>query len=289
MIPSELKTTLSQILPAPITSGTGVPGGSINSAAKLQLQNHQDCFLKWNTAGDPAMFIKEKNGLQQLRSAETSIRIPDVLIAGKTETGTGFLVLEYVEEGNSLPESAARFGEALAALHRHRNDRFGLSYDNFIGRLPQSNAWHDSWVDFFIYERIEPQLRMAVDAHKLPVSTIGRFKSIFKKLPDIFPQEPPGLLHGDLWSGNYMYDTGGRPVIYDPAVYYGHREIELAFTYLFGGFSSAFYKAYNNAYPLISGFGERKDLYNLYPLLVHTNLFGGRYTRQVEAIAAQFD
>lgn len=135
---------------------------------------------------------------------------------------------------------------------------------------------------------MKPQLKMATDAGKLGSSTVTRFESMYKQLPDIFPDEPPSLLHGDLWGGNYFFDESGVATIYDPAVYYGHREIELAFTHLFGGFPGSFYSAYEEAYPLKSSFSKRKPLYNLYPLLVHTNLFGGSYARQVEGIVRQF-
>ena len=135
---------------------------------------------------------------------------------------------------------------------------------------------------------MEPQLQMATDSGKLGAGTVTSFNAMYKELPDIFPDEPPSLLHGDLWGGNYFFDQDGKATIYDPAVYYGHREIELAFTHLFGGFPSNFYSAYEETYPLSFGFSKRKDIYNLYPLLVHTNLFGGSYARQVESIVRQF-
>jgi fructosamine-3-kinase len=165
---------------------------------------------------------------------------------------------------------------------------YGLNHNNFIGKLPQSNCQHKNWVDFFIEERIQPQLKMATNAGKLGMATIKRFEAMYKQLPQLFPDEPPSLLHGDLWGGNYFFDQSGEATIYDPAVYYGNREIELAFTHLFGGFPSAFYRAYEETYPLQSGFSERKDVYNLYPLLVHTNLFGGSYARRVQRIVNQF-
>lgn len=287
MIPSALREKLNTVLPAPMVSGSAVSGGSINRAAKIVLEDRTTCFVKWNATADPEMFEKEKRGLQLLASAGTSLRIPHVLATGKVNR-TGFLVQEYVEEGRGQSQSASQFGEALADLHQHHADHHGLNYDNFIGRLPQSNERHDNWIDFFIEERLKPQLQMAVDREKLDSAIIGSFNHLYRKLPEIFPGLPPSLLHGDLWGGNYMYDTEGNAVIYDPAVYYGNREIELAFTHLFGGFSAGFYEAYHSANPLPPGFQKRKDIYNLYPLLVHVNLFGGSYSRQVKSIIRRF-
>lgn len=288
MVPDTVRQAIQQALDADIRSAQRISGGSINEAARLTLSEGNDCFLKWNRTADPDMFAKEKEGLALLSAADTELKIPAVLATGQSEDGTGFFVQKFVEEGRAAGYSAEHFGQALAQLHRHHDEQFGLDHDNYIGRLPQSNRRHDRWIDFFIEERMEPQLRMATDAGKLNSGTVARFEAMYQQLPDIFPEEPPSLIHGDLWGGNYFYDANGRATIYDPAVYYGHREIELAFTYLFGGFSGDFYRAYEQAYPLEPDFGQRKDLYNLYPLLVHTNLFGGSYARQVESIIRRF-
>lgn len=288
MIPDSVQRRLQQALGQNIDSSQSVSGGSINRAAKVTLADGRSCFLKWNTSADPAMFEVEEKGLDLLRSADTSLRVPDVFATGETENGTGFLLQEFISEGRADPKSAEEFGQSLANLHQHHEEQYGLDHDNYIGRLPQSNTWHENWIDFFIEERMQPQLQMATDAGKLGSSTVAHFESMYEQLPDIFPDDPPSLLHGDLWGGNYFFDENGRATIYDPAVYYGHREIELAFTHLFGGFSSSFYSAYEETYPVASGFTERKDIYNLYPLLVHTNLFGGSYARRVEGIIKQF-
>lgn len=288
MIPDSVQQQLEQSLGKTIETGQSVAGGSINRASKVTLSDGTTCFLKWNTSADPRMFAVEEKGLSLLRSAETSLRVPEVFTTGQTDSGTGFLLQEFIAEGRSQPDSAQAFGRALSALHQHHKEQYGLDHHNYIGKLLQSNSWHDNWIDFFVQERMQPQLKMATDAGKLGASTVARFESMYKQLPDIFPEEPPSLLHGDLWGGNYFFDESGQATTYDPAVYYGHREIELAFTHLFGGFPSHFYSAYEEAYPLESGFSQRKDVYNLYPLLVHTNLFGGSYARQVEGIVKRF-
>jgi len=288
MISDQLQSAIEQALRQSITSINRVSGGSINQAAKITLSDGKFCFLKWNQTADSRMFSVEEKGLDLLASAGTDIRTPEVFATGETNNGTGFLVQEFITEGQSKSDSAEAFGANLAKLHQQQNEQFGLDHDNYIGRLPQSNSWHDSWIDFFIEERMKPQLEMATNAGKLGSDTVAHFESLYKKLPDIFPDEPPSLLHGDLWGGNYFYDEEGRATIFDPAVYYGHREIELAFTHLFGGFSSAFYRAYEHSYSLEPNFNQRKSIYNLYPLLVHTNLFGGHYGRQVKSIVHQF-
>lgn len=288
MIPDEVTDEISGLLESNIKSSQSISGGSINQAAKIVLSDGRTCFLKWNRTAETRMFEVEEKGLGLLSSAKTDLRIPTVYATGDTENGVGFLVQEFIEEGRADSASARTFGKELAKLHKNRSDAYGLNHDNYIGRLPQSNNQHKDWVTFFIDERMEPQLSMAIDSGKLNSAIISHFENMYKRLPDIFPDERPSLLHGDLWGGNYFYDESGAPTIYDPAVYYGHREIEIAFTHLFGGFSGDFYAAYNEALPMAAGFQSRKDIYNLYPLLVHTNLFGGSYARQVRNIVNRF-
>ena len=288
MIPEPIKKKIEESTGARILSSTQVSGGSINRAARIELGSSGTCFLKWNSRADPDMFAKEVKGLEMLKAAETGLIIPGVMDQGVVDRTTGYLVLDYIEEGTAREGSHEQFGRELAALHQVHNDRFGLDHDNYIGRLPQSNTWHDRWTDFFIHERMEPQLKMAVDAGKLSASVTKAFDNMYEKLPGIMPEEDPSLLHGDLWGGNYFYNAEGNATLYDPAVYYGNREIELAFTHLFGGFSGDFYQAYNETWALQPGFRKRIDIYNLYPLLVHTNLFGGHYGSRVASIVRRF-
>jgi len=288
MLPDSLRIKIKRQLAGEILSAKSVSGGSINRAARVEISGLGPCFLKWNRTADPDMFQKEVHGLKLLTSADSGLRIPEIILQDTTDDRTGFLLLEYVSQGKPGENSARNFGERLAKLHSLRNEQFGLEEPNYIGRLPQQNNWHENWTDFFIQERIQPQLDMALQAGKLHRNISDAFDKLFAKLPDIFPEDQPSLLHGDLWGGNYFYDENGEAVIFDPAVYYGHREIELAFTHLFGGFSSAFYDAYRKVLPMEPGFETRKNIYNLYPLLVHTNLFGGSYARQVEGIVRRF-
>lgn len=288
MISEPLQQHVEQLLGKSVLHFQSVPGGSINRAAKISTGEGRTYFLKWNASAASDMFPKEEKGLQLLQSADSKLRIPEVIGSGSTEKRTGFLVIEYIQQGSVKSDSAHIFGRELASLHRHTSDQYGLDHDNYIGKLPQSNSTHENWIDFFIEERLQPQLQQALDAGKLPIQTENHFQNLYKNLPDILTNEPASLLHGDLWGGNYFFDASGQPVIYDPAVYYGNREIEIAFTHLFGGFSPGFYSSYNKNFPLQPRFNERKNIYNLYPLLVHTNLFGGNYARQVEQIAGRF-
>lgn len=288
MIPENLKSEAEALIGASVEQAQSVSGGSINRAAKIITRDNQAYFLKWNSSAAADMFPKEQKGLKLLRSTKSGLRIPDVIASGSTNSGTDFLIIEFIAEGAARNDSFEVFGRQLATLHQQTADQYGLDHDNYIGKLPQPNSWHEDWIDFFIEQRLQYQLKQALSARKLPAQTEQQFQNLYKKLPDLLTEEPASLLHGDLWGGNYFYDTGGNPVIYDPAVYYGNREIELAFTDLFGGFSPAFYRAYEAAFPLQPDFGKRKDIYNLYPLLVHTNLFGGSYARQVQSIVQRF-
>jgi protein-ribulosamine 3-kinase len=263
-----------------------VSGGSINDAYRIDT-NHGIYFLKLNDPDRfPGMFEAEVKGLQLL-SDNSFLKIP-AFVALNKNSETSFLVLEYIEQGLKNSASFGEFGRLLADMHRQTNKDFGLDHNNYIGSLKQTNSFHSSWAEFFIEERLRKQLKLAFDDRKVNSAMTILFEKIFKKIENLFPVEKPSLLHGDLWSGNYMISKENVPCIFDPAVYYGHREMDIAMTKLFGGFDDSFYIAYNEHFPLENGWKERVDLCNLYPLMVHVNLFGGSYVREVEMILKRF-
>lgn len=183
-----------------------------------------------------------------------------------------------------------QFGIALAELHRHTAPTHGLEQDNFIGRLPQPNQPTASWIEFYRDQRIGYQMTIARQRGRLPARRESLLTRLLERLPDLLDDNTmlPSLLHGDLWGGNYLVDEQGQAVLIDPAVYYGHREMDLAMTELFGGFGGRFYEAYHATYPMDSGYAERRALYQLYYILVHLNLFGEHYGGQVDSIAAHY-
>lgn len=261
-------------------------GGCINHGGKLTTSGNV-YFLKWNDLNKfPGMFEAEARGLTLLRNAD-ALSVPEVIHVGSVGSYQ-FLLLQHIETSGNIPDYWNDFGRGLALLHRHSATDFGLDHDNYIGSLPQRNQRAASWVEFFVEQRLRVQLRMAHDHGKIDKKVLKEFDSLFPKLSSFFPEEPPALLHGDLWGGNIMATSAGDPCLIDPAVYYGHREADLAMTQLFGGFDSSFLNAYREVYPLETGWEERLDLYNLYPLLVHVNLFGGGYANQVVSILKRF-
>ena len=269
-----------------IEQADAVGGGSINDAWRLHTEEGP-FFLKTNDADRfPSLFEAEADGLARLRKTDT-LRVPEVIAFGE-DHDTTFLLLEHIGTGARGADFWERFGTGLARLHRHTAKAFGLERDNYIGSLPQPNRQHATWPEFFVHERLEPQLKLARDRRRVEAGMAFRFERLFHQLDALFPTEPPALLHGDLWSGNFLCDKEGRPVLVDPAVHYGHREMDLAMTRLFGGFDAELYRAYHAEHPLEQHWEERVDLCNLYPLLVHVNLFGGGYVAQVEAILRSF-
>ena len=251
-------------------------------------------WFRWETEGDP-VFVKlaaadrlgmleaEREGLDELAAAD-ALRVPQPLSVGRCDEGA-FLVLEWVDFGARSPAAEALLGEQLAWQHRTRADRFGLGRDNTIGSTPQPNGWHDDWIAFLREWRLGHQLDLAAArGHDGRLQERGR--RLLESLDVFFAtyRPSPSLLHGDLWGGNWGVDPAGRPVIFDPAVYYGDREADIAMTRLFGGFGARFYAAYVATWPLDQAAGTRRDLYNLYHVLNHLNLFGGGYRAQAEGM-----
>jgi len=272
--------------PLNIENVSRLGGGDINEAFRLQTSSGA-FFMKYNSASRyPGMFEKEAKGLQLL-SATEKIRVPRVVMHGK-EKDDIFLVLEYIESAPRKATFWKDFSRSLAGMHRHTADYFGLDHDNYMGSLPQSNRSHKTWPDFFAMERLEPMVRMARDSGYLGRNTVASFERLYPRIKDIFPEEPPALIHGDLWTGNHMVDERGNACIIDPAVHYGHREMDIAMSRLFGSFAGEFYEAYHAEYPLEKGWLEWVDICNLYPLLVHVNLFGEGYVGSVERIVRRF-
>jgi len=276
--------------PVRIHGDRPVGGGSINDAYRLDT-SEGPFFVKVDPGGSPDMFAAEADGLGRLRATGV-VRVPEVIATAEVDGPGGrnasYILLEWVEHGLATESYWAALGRSLAALHRHRAPTFGLERDNYIGRLKQVNTPHDHWAEFFVACRLEPQVRMARDHGRIGDGGVLRAERLFTRVEQLFPPEPPALLHGDLWSGNVLCDAHGLPVLIDPAVYHGHREMDIAMTKLFGGFEADFYSAYNDAWPLETDWEERTDLCNLYPLLVHVNLFGGGYVQQVEAVLKRF-
>ncbi|HXA01153.1 MAG TPA: fructosamine kinase family protein [Cytophagaceae bacterium] len=260
-----------------------LPGGCINNAVQVESSSGV-FFIKWNSPELLPMFETEAKGLEILAEAG-AIRVPEVYAFGCNEE-CSYLILEFVEREAQRKNFWKNFGIALSVLHRQSKQKYGLGFNNYIGLLPQQNDYNDDWLSFFIHQRLGTQLRIGLDKGSIDESYLFDFDQLFKKIPDILLSEKPALVHGDLWSGNVI--VAGQVCLIDPAVYYGNREAEIAFTKLFDGFDQDFYHAYQENFPMATGFEERAEIYNLYPLLVHVNLFGGSYLHQVKQTLKKF-
>ena len=291
-----MKEALHQMLetvcgqPVTIQNTRFTSGGSINRSQCLTLSNREKVFLKTNSHPPPNFFPAEAKGLGLLRQAAGGPRIPKPL-AVEPGPNPRFFLMEYVESSAPANEFYARFAEALAHMHRVTRELHGLDHDNYIGSTRQINTPEKNGLVFFLEHRLRFQQALARKTGKLPSSLDIQLDTLCDKLETLLDitGEKPALLHGDLWSGNYFQaQSDGQPCIFDPAVYYGLRESDLAMTELFGKLPDAFYRAYHEAFPLNPGYEERRDLFNLYHMLNHLNLFGSSYLSSVESIVNRY-
>lgn len=285
-VPAGIINDIEARLGLKIAGAQALSGGDISQVYCLQTTRGR-LVVKINSCnGFPDMFKKEATGLQVIGLTNT-VAVPAVLLTGKLQLGS-YLLMQWISPGFATTAAMQKFALQLAQMHGHSAAGFGFDDDNYMGALYQRNKWKPTWSSFFIEERLQPMLKMAVDKRELSKNDTDRFEELYKKLPGLFTEEKPALVHGDLWTGNFIISTDGKPYLIDPAVSYSNREFDIAMTTLFGGFSSSFYDAYNNAYPLQPGWKQRLALWNLYPLLVHVNLFGGGYAIQVRECVRRF-
>jgi fructosamine-3-kinase len=265
-----------------VTASQPVGGGCINNGARLETASGCAFFLKTNSRAPADMFAREAEGLKALQVADGP-RVPQTFLVGEA-----FLLLEDLAPARRQPDFWLSFGRRLAALHNHTNPRFGFMHDNYIGSNLQPNSWMPDGYQFFAEQRLLYQAELAGRRALLDAEGVRQVEALAARLPDLVPQQPASLIHGDLWSGNAISDANGDPAIIDPAAHYGWAEAELAMTALFGAFPQEFYQAYQELRPLKDGFQARFDLYNLYHLLNHLNLFGSGYRGAVRAILKRY-
>ena len=265
-----------------VNSVTSLAGGSINQVYLLDTSEGKK-VVKINSAGKfPGMFAAEKQGLETLKEAE-AFDIPEVLAVGEIED-KAYLLLEHKKEESQKSNFWKVFGEQLSQLHHYSAQAFGFSASNYIGSLPQYNEQCASAADFYINQRLEPQVKIASENG----FSLGELSRFYRNVSEEIPEEAPALLHGDLWSGNYITNEHGLPCLIDPAVCYGPREMDLAMMKLFGGYPAEVFQVYDSNFPLQPGWEERIPLWQLYYLLVHLNIFGSSYLPQVKNIIRRF-
>ncbi|MBI3735869.1 fructosamine kinase family protein [Candidatus Sumerlaeota bacterium] len=269
-------------------------GGCINNGMMIRLTSGQRYFLKFNPKAPEGLFESEAEGLVAIRRTGV-VRAPEPIAFGSgTETGEPnappFLVLEWIESGSPKAGTARTLGRQLAQMHEATAKQFGFESDNYIGASPQVNRWSDGWVEFFARSRLGVQSKLLERRGYATSDLQSRLEKLIEKLPNLIGgrEIKPSLVHGDLWSGNFMVDETGGPVLIDPAVHYADREVDLAMTELFGRFDPEFYGGYKEVHPLDAGYEERKDIYNLYHLMNHLYLFGLSYMSGVMQTLRRF-
>ncbi|MBR7553439.1 fructosamine kinase family protein [Allobacillus sp. GCM10007491] len=263
-----------------------VSGGSINDSYQIQTAKNQ-FFMKVHTNAPQDFFHIEKTGLEKIRSTKT-IQVPKV-IHYSDEPGRAFLLMEWID-GVQTSKTDVMLGRDLARLHQQTNSKHGFCSDTYIGTLTQKNAMSVSWVDYYRDYRLRNQLELGIETGTIQDVRRKKLEMLMERLDTLLPNDvDASYLHGDLWGGNWLVGPNGIPYLIDPSFLFGHRLFELAFTELFGGFSEAFYKAYNDVYPIDSNYNDMKEIYQLYYLLVHLNLFGEVYGASVDRIINRYN
>lgn len=281
---TEIDTHISQETGTKFQTATqrSIGGGCINQG--YAVSNGQDTyFVKINQASYSSMFSAEALGLQQMYDTAT-IRVPKPICYGTTSNNC-YLVLEWLDIGSGGNKAWEEMGRHLAAMHKVKQNRFGWDMNNTIGSTPQINTWTDSWIEFYTQHRLGYQFKLG----RRKGGQFPQAEELLAAIPELLAghEVQPSLVHGDLWGGNAGCTSDGTPVIFDPATYYGDREVDIAMTELFGGFSPRFYRGYNEVFPLDKGYEKRKVLYNLYHIVNHFNLFGGSYESQANRMISQ--
>lgn len=284
---TEIENALSDVLGQviKIKSSAFLGGGCINHASKIET-NAGSFFLKWNAQCESDIFLRESESLKELKkAADNQIVIPEVFAAKKVDSTPGFLVLEYLQPRNLQPGDDEKLGRGLAVIHQHENEKYGFYTDNYCGATQQNNQWETNWAVFFRDKRLGFLLNLIKKERPLPASDFSIYEKLLQKITQLIPEDSkPALIHGDLWSGNYMATQNG-PALIDPASYFANAEMEFSIITMFGGFSQRFYQAYNNVLPLPPDWETRNKLYQLYHILNHYYLFGGGYQSQAKSIA----
>ncbi|MDC0230971.1 fructosamine kinase family protein [Aureispira] len=283
---TKLMHYISDTLGINIKSYQSIKGGNISNAYLIITLTDQ-LFLKINSGKDAfEMFLCEKNALEIIAKTNT-ILTPEVYHCEPFENGA-FILMEYIECRNPTVIDFTKLGNEIANLHQTKINKYGLQDDNYIGSLHQSNNINLDWTDFYIQERIEPQLKLAVSSNLIQTKDLPKREKLYKLCQDCFVNVKPTLLHGDLWNGNFLISTEGIPYLIDPSVYYGDQDVDIAMTELFGGFGSSFYEAYRLRHPNKKYYDQKSELYQLYYLLVHLNLFGRSYYASVTKILNKY-
>ena len=289
-IPDNIENLLRELLgnDTQIRSVKPLGGGCINHATKLSTSKGH-FFAKWNDDGPADLFLREAECLKELSAAGSSLKIPEVIAATQAENGNpGILITEFLIAADQTPHSDEQLGRGLAELHRFTRDRFGFYHNNYCGSTVQDNEWNSDWASFFGEQRIKRLVDLVRKSRGLEQADMRTFEKVIIKAPELVGHKPaPALIHGDLWSGNYMVTSSGAAVI-DPASCYADREFEFSIMNMFGGFSPRVFDAYNEAYPLPDDWETRNELYMLYHYLNHFHLFGGHYKASALSIAARY-